>query len=189
MRGRRASRISFTCSSTLLNGSTWTFASSIAFSIRCGGWGVPVCGLIAFAAMYCTICLRESSELLPLDDQADLDRAGVELLALGGLLEALQAEDHRIILGHVLFVLLLEELHDRLAALPDAPGLVRDEGAARVRLEEMGSEVVHAGDEERRPEGTHAAVLRIVLFVIANPLDEQVDADLLAVRALVDRCD
>src|SRR5436309_6303321 len=133
--------------------------------------------------------LRESSELLPLDDQADLDRAGVELLALGGLLEALQAEDHRIILGHVLFVLLLEELHDRLAALPDAPGLVRDEGAARVRLEEMGSEVVHAGDEERRPEGTHAAVLRIVLFVIANPLDEQVDADLLAVRDLVDLCD
>src|SRR5213594_2148319 len=130
--------------------------------------------------------LRESSELLPLDDQADLDRAGVELLALGGLLEALQAEDHRIILGHVLFVLLLEELHDRLAALPDAPGLVRDEGAARVRLEEMSSEVVHAGDEERGPEGTHAAVLGVILFVVTNPLDEQVDADLLAVRDLVD---
>src|SRR5439155_26398474 len=101
----------------------------------------------------------------------------------------LHADSYRIILGNVLFVLPLEELHDRLAALPDAPCLVRDEGAARVRLDEMSSEVVHAGDEERGPEGTHAAVLRIVLFVIANPLDEQVDADLLAVRDLVDLCD
>src|SRR3989441_7455738 len=130
--------------------------------------------------------LREPSELLPLDDQADLDRAGVELLAFGGLLEALQTEDHRVVLGHVLLVLLLEEFHDRLAALADAPGLVRHEGAARVRLEQMGSEVVHARDEERRPERTHAAVLGVVLFVIANPLDEEVDPDLLAVRDFVD---
>src|SRR2546427_438365 len=63
MSGRRASRISLTCSSTLLNGSTCTFASSIAFSIRWGGWGAPVCGLIAFAAMYCTICLRFASNI------------------------------------------------------------------------------------------------------------------------------
>src|SRR5256712_2033255 len=130
--------------------------------------------------------LREPSELLPLDDQADLDRAGIELLALGGLLEALQTEDHRVVLGHVLLVLLLEEFHDRLAALADAPGLVRHQGSARVRLEEMGSEVVHARDEERRPERTHAAVLGVVLFVVANPLDEEVDTDLLAVRDLVD---
>src|SRR3989454_508631 len=130
--------------------------------------------------------LREPSELLPLDDQADLDRAGVELLAFRGLLEALQAEDHRVVLGHVLLVLLLEEFHDRLASLTDAPGLVRHEGAARVRLEQMGSEVVHARDEERRPERTNAAVLGVVLFVVANPLDEEVDPDLLAVRDLVD---
>src|SRR2546428_1862826 len=130
--------------------------------------------------------LREPSELLPLDDQADLDRAGIELLALGGLLEALETEDHRVVLCHVVLVLLFEELHDRLAALADAPGLVRHQGAARVRLEEMGSEVVHARDEERRPERTHAAVLGVVLFVVANPLDEEVDTDLLAVRDLVD---
>src|SRR2546427_3811059 len=133
--------------------------------------------------------LREPSELLPLDDQADLDRAGVELLAFRGLLEALQAEDHRVVLGHVLLVLLLEEFHDRLTALADAPGLVRHQGAARVRLEEMGSEVVHARDEERRPERTHAAVLGVVLFVVANPLDEEVDPDLLAVGDLVDLSD
>src|SRR5712691_7104237 len=116
--------------------------------------------------------LREPSELLPLDNQADLDRAGVELLPFSGLLEALQTEDHRVVLGHVLLVLLFEEFHDRLAALADAPGLVRHQGAARVRLEEMGSEVVHARDEERRPERTHAAVLGVVLFVVANPRDE-----------------
>src|SRR5712691_4480829 len=130
--------------------------------------------------------LREPSELLPLDDQADLDRAGVELLPLRGLLEALQTEDHRVVLGHVLLVLLFEEFHDRLAALADAPGLVRHEGAARVRLEEMGSEVVHARDEERGPEGTYAAVLGVVLLVITDSLDEEVDPDLLAVRDLVD---
>src|SRR5213594_1978321 len=33
--------------------------------------------------------------------------------------------------------LLLEEFHDRLASLANAPGLVRHEGAARVRLEQM----------------------------------------------------
>src|SRR5256712_7083949 len=130
--------------------------------------------------------LREPSELLPLDDQADLDRAGIELLAFRGLLEALQAEDHRVVLGHVLLVLLFEEFHDRLAALTDAPGLVRHEGAARVRLEQMGPEVVHARDEQRGPERTHAAVLSVVLFVIANRLDEEVDTNLLAVRDLVD---
>src|SRR5437879_2765491 len=58
IKGRRASRTSFTCSSTGLNGSTWTFASSIAISIRCGGCGVFVCGLIAFCAIYWTICFR-----------------------------------------------------------------------------------------------------------------------------------
>src|SRR6266705_2500826 len=130
--------------------------------------------------------LREPPELLPLDDQADLDRAGVELLAFRGLLEALQTEDHRFVLGHVLLVLLLEEFHDRLTALADAPGLVRHEGAARVRLEQVGPEVVHTRDEERCPERTDAAVLGVVLFVVANPLDEQVDPDLLAVRDLVD---
>src|SRR5947209_7261295 len=55
--------------------------------------------------------LREPSELLPLDDQADLDRAGIELLALGGLLEALETEDHRVVLGHVLLVLTFAEFH------------------------------------------------------------------------------
>src|SRR5947199_3252 len=130
--------------------------------------------------------LREPSELLPLDDQADLDRAGVKLLAFRGLLEALQSEDHRVVLGHVLLVLLLEEFHDRLATLADTPGLIRHEGAAGVRLEQMGPEVVHARDEQRRPERTHAAVLGVVLLVIANPLDEEVDPNLLAVRDLVD---
>src|SRR5881296_2623402 len=130
--------------------------------------------------------LREPSELLPLDDQADLDRAGVELLAFRGLLEALQSEDHRVVLGHVLLVLLFEEFHDRLATLADTPGLIRHEGAAGVRLEQMGPEVVHARDEQRRPERTHAAVLGVVLLVIANPLDEEVDPNLLAVRDLVD---
>src|SRR5881296_2689940 len=130
--------------------------------------------------------LREPSELLPLDDQADLDRAGVELLAFRGLLEALQSEDHRVVLGHVLLVLLFEEFHDRLATLADTPGLIRHEGAARVRLEQMGPEVVHARDEQRGPERTHAAVLGVVLLVIANPLDEEVDPNLLAVRDLVD---
>src|SRR5881296_2551226 len=91
--------------------------------------------------------LREPSELLPLDDQADLDRAGVKLLAFRGLLEALQSEDHRVVLGHILLVLLLEEFHDRLATLADTPGLIRHEGAAGVRLEQMGPEVVHARDE------------------------------------------
>src|SRR5438094_929265 len=130
--------------------------------------------------------LREPSELLPLDDQADLDRAGVELLAFRGLLEALQSEDHRVVLGHVLLVLLLEEFHDRLATLADTPGLIRHEGAAGVRLEQLGTEGVHARDEQRRPERTHAAVLGVVLLVIANPLDEEVDPNLLAVRDLVD---
>src|SRR6266571_2101702 len=130
--------------------------------------------------------LREPPELLPLDDQADLDRAGVELLAFRGLLEALQTEDHRFVLGHVLLVLLLEEFHDRLTALADAPGLVRHEGAARVRLEQVGPGRPHPRDEERCPERTDAAVLGVVLFVVANPLDEQVDPDLLAVRDLVD---
>src|SRR2546427_217969 len=99
--------------------------------------------------------LREPTELLAFDDQADLDRAGIELLALGGLLEALKTEDHRVVLGHVVLVLLLEEFHDRLAALSDATGLVRHERAARIRLEQMGPEVVHARHEERRPEWTH----------------------------------
>src|SRR3989440_627690 len=130
--------------------------------------------------------LREPSELLPLDDQADLDRAGVELLAFRGLLEALQSEDHRVVLGHVLLVLIFEEFHDRLATLADTPGLIRHEGAARVRLEQMGPEVVHARDEQRRPERTHAAVLGVVLLVIANSLDEEVDPNHLAVRDLVD---
>src|SRR5207245_9033080 len=69
--------------------------------------------------------LREPTELLAFDDQAGLDRAGIELLALGGLLETLETDNHRVVLGHVVLVLLLEELHDRLAALPDAAGLVR----------------------------------------------------------------
>src|SRR5881397_851899 len=130
--------------------------------------------------------LREPPELLALDDQADLDRAGVELLALGGLLEALKTEDHRVVLGHVVLVLLLEEFHDPLAALPDAAGLVGHERPARIRLEQMGPEVVHARHEERRPEWTHAAVLGVVLLVVADAFDEEVDADLLAVRDLVD---
>src|SRR5438093_893773 len=90
--------------------------------------------------------LRQPSELLPLDDQADLDRAGVELLAFGGLLDALPADDQPLVLGHVLLLLLLEEFHDRLASLANAPGLVRHEGAARVRLEQMGPEVIHTRD-------------------------------------------
>src|SRR5713226_1084255 len=130
--------------------------------------------------------LREPTELLAFDDQADLDCAGIELLALGGLLQALKTEDHRVVLGHVILVLFLEEFHDRLAALSDAAGLVRHERAARVRLEQMGPKVVHARHEERRPERTHAAVLGVVLLIVANPLHEEVDADLLAVRDLVD---
>src|SRR6266571_5594456 len=129
--------------------------------------------------------LREPTELLAFDDQTDLDRAGIELLALGGLLQTLETEDHRVVLGHVVLVLLLEEFHDRLAALSDAAGLVRHKGAARIRLEEMGPEVVHARHEERGPERTDASVLGVVLLVVANALDEEVDADLFAVGDLV----
>src|SRR5437870_7950770 len=130
--------------------------------------------------------LREPTELLAFDDQADLNRAGIELLALGGLLEALKTEDHRVVLGHVVLVLLLEEFHDRLAALSDAAGLVRHERAARILLEQMGPEVVHARHEERRPEWTDAGGLGVVLLVVADAFDEEVDANLLAVRDLVD---
>src|SRR2546427_13121152 len=52
----------------------------------------------------------------------------------------------------------------------------------------MGSEIVHARDEQRGPEGPDPAVLRIVLFVIADALHEEVDSNLFAVRDLVDLC-
>ena len=49
---------SFTCSSTCLNGSTLTLASSIAISMRFGGCGSFVCGFIAFREMKVIIWLR-----------------------------------------------------------------------------------------------------------------------------------
>src|SRR5712664_2158570 len=76
---------------------------------------------------------REAPELLTLDDQADLDRPGVELLTLGRLLQRLETEDHRIVLRHSIAVLLFEEFHDRLPTLADAARLVGDQRAARVR--------------------------------------------------------
>src|SRR5207247_10348942 len=96
---------------------------------------------------------REATELLALDDEADLDRTRVELLAFWGLLQRFETEDDRIVLGPPLSVLFLEQLHDGLTSLSDAARLVRYEGAARVCLEQMGSEIVHARDEQRGPEG------------------------------------
>src|SRR5207245_10704378 len=121
--------------------------------------------------------LREPTELLAVDDQADLDRAGIQLLALGGLLQALKTEDHRVVLGHVILVLFLEEFHDRLAALSDAARFVRHERAARIRLEQMRPEVDAARAEARGPEPTHAAVSAVIRFVVATTLPQPEDHD------------
>src|SRR5207245_7746486 len=95
--------------------------------------------------------LREPTELLAFDDQADLDRAGIELLALGGLLQALKTEDHRVVLGHVVLVLLLEEFHDCLAALSTAPRFLGHERAARIRLDKVVPGALAARHDARRP--------------------------------------
>src|SRR4030042_335585 len=260
MSGLRASMIAGTCASTDLNGSMCSLASSMAVSILEGGCGPPVCGFIAFLAMYSTILLRlfscmilrcsvvswtsplrmmvlatvvasvvpkislilssgarvpfraflkivsmtmwsnrstslpsfifwttagsmsisklspcdsylaiiawsrstisirscayllhvrfdfglgEPPELLARLDHSYLDGLRVEAL-LGRLRERLQAEQDRLVHGHLLLVLLLEDIHDGVLARAYRTRLVRDERAARVRLEQVAALVVHA---------------------------------------------
>src|SRR5438046_9197733 len=52
----------------------------------------------------------------------------------------------------------------------------------------MGTALARARDVQRAFEGPDPAVLRVVLFVIADTLHEEVDSDLFAVRDLVDLC-
>src|SRR6266850_5311928 len=61
MSGLIASMTSLTCDSTDLNGSMWIRASAIAFSIRWGGWGPLVWGLIALRTISATTFLRIAS--------------------------------------------------------------------------------------------------------------------------------
>src|SRR5207247_11412141 len=110
---------------------------------------------------------REATELLALDDEADLDRPRVELLAFGGLLQSFETEDDGIVLGHPLFVLFLEQLHDGLTSLSDAARLVRSEGAARGCPEQTGSETVPVRDAHGRRAGPDPPPLRLVRLVIA----------------------
>src|SRR5438445_5171587 len=112
------------------------------------------------------LVLREATELLAVDDHADLDGLRLELL-FARLLEGLEPEADRLVLAHAVLVPLLEHLHDRVPARPDTPRLVRDERAARVRLVEVDAEIVHARHEERSPERPDTPVLRVVLFVVA----------------------
>src|SRR5438046_9924228 len=52
----------------------------------------------------------------------------------------------------------------------------------------MGTALARARDVQRAFEGPDPARLRVVLFVMAYALHEEVDSDLFAVRDLVDLC-
>src|SRR4030042_1869235 len=129
--------------------------------------------------------VREPSEILVLLHEAYLDGLRVEVL-LGGLRQGLEAQENRSVLGHVLLILLFEDIHDGVLARTYGSGLVRHERAARVRLEQMAALLVHPSHEERGPEGPHATVLRVVLLVVAQSLDQRLEVDLLRVSDLVD---
>jgi len=117
--------------------------------------------------------------------KADLD--GLYLpLGLSGLGKGLNAQSNGLLQGHAILVLLLEELGDRAPARAYAPGLVCHERPAGIGLEQVCAALVHAGHQQRGPEGPGATILGVVLHEVADLFDKDLDRYLLCICDLVD---